>query len=161
MCRRATHRGEKCAAICAISVRYVAHGGTFRPFFDERTHERTHENPRNRRTNPGIRRTNPRFCKRTRGTGCRTHGPENLTVAAFLAVRGDPGRGLAGGVEPGMAESVERPWRAVDTAMVICYYSCFRLEHGQCAFVVPFTGTRRYAVSTNRRNGHQRRRRRP
>jgi hypothetical protein len=71
MCRRAAHRGEKCAAICAISVAYVAYSGTFRPFFDERTHDRTHENPRNRRTNPRLRRTNPRFCKRTRGTSCR------------------------------------------------------------------------------------------
>jgi hypothetical protein len=70
-CRRAAHRGEKCAAICAISVAYVAYSGTFRPFFDERTHERTHENPRKRRTNPRIRRTNPSFCKRTQGTTCR------------------------------------------------------------------------------------------
>jgi hypothetical protein len=83
MYRQATHRRAKCAAICAISVRYVAYSGTFRSFFDERTHDRTHQNPRNRRTNPTIRRTNPRFCKRTRGTTCRTPRPESRAVAAF------------------------------------------------------------------------------
>jgi hypothetical protein len=83
MCRYTIHRPQKCAAIRAISIAYGAYSGTFRPFFDERTHDRTHENPRNRRTNPGIRRTNPRFCKRTRGTSCRTHGPEGRVGAAI------------------------------------------------------------------------------
>jgi hypothetical protein len=83
MCRYTIHRPQKCAAIRAISIAYGAYSGTFRPFFDERTHDRTHENPRHRRTNPGIRRTNPRFCKRTRGTSCRTHGPEGRVGAAI------------------------------------------------------------------------------
>jgi hypothetical protein len=83
MCRYTIHRPQKCAAICAISVAYVAYNGAFRPYFDERTHDRTHENPRKRRTNPGIRRTNPRFCKRTRGTTCRTHGPGGRADAAI------------------------------------------------------------------------------
>jgi hypothetical protein len=76
-------------------------------------------------------------------------------------LHGDPGRGLAGGVEPGKAYSAGRPGRPVDTARIICYYSCFRLERERCAFVIPFAGTWRYAVTPNRRNGHQRRRRRP
>jgi hypothetical protein len=89
MYRQATHRRQKCAAIRAISVPYVAYSGAFRLFFDERTHERTQENPRNRRTNPGIRRTNPRFCKRTRGTSCRTRIAKAVPVQQF-EVSSDP-----------------------------------------------------------------------
>ena len=103
MCRYTMHRPQKCAAMRAISVSYGAYSGAFRPFFDERTHERTHENPRNRRTNPGIRRTNPRFCKRTRGTSCRTHGPGGRADAA-IGQPGDCGGLVAsGGLNPSRA----------------------------------------------------------
>jgi hypothetical protein len=87
MCRYATHRRQNCAAICAISVAYVAYSGTFRLIFDERTRDRTHQNPRNRRTNPPIRRTNPGFCKRTQGTRCRTRTEKRLRVNELQPLR--------------------------------------------------------------------------
>jgi hypothetical protein len=102
----------------------------------------------------------PRPDFRERLTGFRKQFAGEEDCWRYLVLSRWP-EGLAGGVEPGKACSVERPWRAVDTARDICYYSCFRLEHGRCAFVVPFAGTRRYAVSPNRSNGHQRRRCRP
>jgi hypothetical protein len=103
MCRYTLHRPQKCAARCAISVSYGAYSGTFRPFFDERTHDRTHQNPRNRRTNPGMRRTNPRFCKRTRGTTCRTRILEcaiSQRLEAFLSMRPQLRQRLAAQHEP-------------------------------------------------------------
>jgi hypothetical protein len=73
--RQATHRRAKCAAICAISVRYVAYSGTFRSFFDERTHDRTHQNPRNRRTNPRYDLSHPKARKPRRRCVFSTRAP--------------------------------------------------------------------------------------
>jgi hypothetical protein len=126
MCRYTLHRPQKCAAIRAISVSYGAYSGTFRPFFDERTHDRTHQNPRNRRTNPGIRQTNPRFCKRTRGTTCRTPVEEivwDQSGAAIAVIRPQLGRGWVRKAEPERRGSPERPQTLIDGSVALCYYS--------------------------------------
>jgi hypothetical protein len=114
MCRIAAQFVIILTAICAISVAYVAYSGTFRPFFDERTHERTHQNPRNRRTNPRIRRTNPRSCERTRAHELSHPAPRShfLSIGCRLLFYADmkpvPRRPPVN--EPETRRSLERTW---------------------------------------------------
>jgi hypothetical protein len=59
MCHIAAQFVIRLTTICAISVAYGAYSGTFRPFGDERTHDRTQENPRKPTNEPKIPTNEP------------------------------------------------------------------------------------------------------